>query len=165
MNLIRDGGFRCRSARVTGNNAVTAGGGGDNTAVNGAYIDRVTSLGTVKSAKLVINYTTTLAAAETLKFGAKFQDATDTSGTGVADFGSAIASTVVATGPGGGGTVTGTVEIDLNMDAARQAIRAVITPDLSASGTDTAAWSATLILFGPNAQPFSQAIGRVGYPT
>lgn len=165
MNLIRDGGFRCRSARVTGNNTATAGGSGDNTAVNGAYIDRLSSLGPVKSAKLVINYTTTLAATETLKFGAKIQDATDTGGTAVADFGTAVAATVVATGPDGGGTVTGTAEIDINLEGARQAIRAVITPDLSASGTDTAAWSATLILFGANGQPFTQAIGRVGYPT
>lgn len=160
-----DGGAYCRTARVTGNNTATAGGSGDNTEVNGAYIDRkLDDVGMAMSAKLVINFTTALAADETLKFAVQMQDATASDGTGVADYEDAVAATVVATGESGGSTETGTVEIDVDLSGANQFVRAQITPDLSRGATDTAAWSATLVLFGDKYQPSSRAIAKVGGP-
>ena len=92
-------------------------------------------------------YTATLAAGETLSIGYTVQsgnadelgDAT-TLKTGV--------STVVATGPSGGGTVSGTLEVDLPLAGAGRYVRANFTPNLSASGTDTAALSSVMVLGG-----------------
>lgn len=157
-----NGGAFCRSARVLGNQTATAGGAGDNTEVDGAWIDRIpTDAGAFHSAKLVINYTTTLAQAATLSFAVQMQDATDSSGTAVADYADAIAATVVSTGDTGGSTNTGTVEVDIDLVAARGFVRAQITPNLSAANTDTAAWSAVMILFGSDRQPLTLKIGNV----
>lgn len=145
--LLRDIGSYIKSA-FCGAASATAAGTGDATEVDGAYIDRQDHL----SAKLVISYTATLQQDETLTIAANMQDASDSSGTGVADYGTAYAATVVATGGTGGSTETGTVELDVDLAAAKQYVRAQFTPDLSASGTDTAIVSAVLIL-GPNSIP------------
>lgn len=154
-----NGGAYCRSARLIGNTAVTAGGSGDATQVDSAWIDRLPAdCGPFHSAKIIISYTATLAAAATLAFAAQFRDATDGSGTGAANYLAAIGSTVVATGPTGGGTVTGTVELDVDLVAAREFFQARITPDLSAANTDTAAFSVVAVLFGGREQPLTRAI-------
>jgi len=134
----------------------TAGGAGDNTEVNGGWVDRrPATRGAYHSAKLVITYTTTLAAAATLKFAANIQDATDGSGTGAADFGLALASTTVATGAG---TFTGTVELDFDVSNAREFLRAQITPDLSAANTDTCSWQAVFVLGGSDRSGVSKSL-------
>ncbi|WP_370677635.1 hypothetical protein [Pleomorphomonas sp. PLEO] len=159
---FHNGGAYCRSAFVAINKTATAAGTGDATEVDGAWVDRKPSdAGAFMSAKLVIAYTATLAATKTLAIAAQFRDATDSSGTSADDYGDAIASTVVATGPAGGGTVTGTVEVDVDLAAAREFIQAQVTPDLNASGTDTVEWSAVLLLFGTDRQPITQAIDSV----
>lgn len=121
----------------------TAAGTGDNTEVDGAYVDRKN----YSSAKLVIVGQAVLAAAATLSIAANIQDDADGSGTGV-DFGDAFANAVVATGGGGGTTESFKVEIDVDLTKAKQYVRAQVTPNLSASGTDTCRWAATWI-FGP----------------
>lgn len=152
---ILNGGAYCTTARVTGNHTAVAAGSGDNTEVNGDWLDR--SVGDsgrfehaalVMSAKLSVGYTTTLAAGKTLSFAVQFQDADDISGGGAADYGDPVVLTVAATGDSGGSTETGTFEQDVGLEGAREFIRAQITPDLNASGTDTAAWSAQWVLFG-----------------
>ena len=146
---VHNGGADVRSARALGNQTATAGGAGDATEVNGAWVSRKTTTGSIaQSAKVIVNFTTTLAAAATLKFGANFQDATDSSGTGAADYGDVVAATTAATGGSGGTTETGTFELDVDLGGAREFIRAQITPDLSAGATDTAAWSAVYLFFG-----------------
>lgn len=159
---LLNGGAFCRTARHSGANTATAAGTGDATAVTGLYVDRTqTDAGPFLSAKLVINWSATLAATKTLSLAAQFKDATDASGTGVANYGTAIAAAVVATGPAGGGTVTGTTEIDVDLSHAREFFTADITPDLSATGTDTVAWSASYVLFGAKSQPLTKAIASV----
>lgn len=133
---------------------VTAGGAGDATEVNGAYVDRQDFY----SVKVVIAYTATLAAGATLSIAANLQDATDSSGTGVADFGDAYASTVVATGGVGGSTETGVVELDFNLLTADQYIRGQFTPDLSAATTDTAELSMVYILGGAVENPVTASV-------
>jgi hypothetical protein len=62
-------------------------------------------------------------------------------------------SAVVATGPTGGGTVTGTFEVDMNLGGAGQYVRAKFTPDMSAADTDTAALSGVLVFGGADRVP------------
>jgi hypothetical protein len=141
------------------NGTATAGGAGDATEVDGAWVARhQTGKGIAKNAKLVITYDTTLAAAATLSFAVNAQDATDGSGTGAADTINAYAATVVATGPGGGGTVKGTLELDFNLAQWRSHFRSQITPNLSAANTDTVRWQATWVLAGFDRGPASGSV-------
>lgn len=158
---IYNGGAYARSERGTGNNAVTAAGAGDATEVNGAWQSRKGTKGIAMSAKLVISYTTTLAQGATLSFAGNFQDADTVGGSGAADFGDAVAEKIVATGGTGGSTVTGTVEIDINLSPAREFVRAQMTPNLSAGATDTAAWHMDYVFFGDHNQPATKAIASL----
>lgn len=133
---------------------VTAGGTGDNTEVNGAWIDRRG----FSSLKVVIPYTATLAQAATLSIAANLQDASDSSGTGAADYGDALASTVVSTGGTGGSTNTGVVELDFDLSGCDRYIRIQFTPNLSASGTDVAEMGAAYILAGATDNPVTASL-------
>jgi hypothetical protein len=120
-----------------------AAGAGDNTEVDGGWGDRTGS----QSCFVDIAYTATLTAAATLSFTANLQDATSSAGAGAADFGTALSATVVATGPGGGGTVTGVYRcLETDLAGARAYIQAQITPNLSAGATDLCTWAAVIIL-------------------
>jgi hypothetical protein len=134
-----------------------AGGGGNNVLVNSAYIDRQDGNPAVYgSCKLVIAYTTTLAAAQTLKFAVQPQDATDAIGTGVANTLTAFPSTTVRSG-----LVTnfvGEVELDFNLISARRFMRFGITPLLSAGAADTVSWTAVLVLGGTTRVPVTQSL-------
>jgi len=115
----------------------------DGSEIDGGYVDRLDHL----SAKLVIAYEAVLTEAETLTIAANVQDDADGAGAGV-DYGDAFASAVVATGGSGGSTERGVVEIDLNLSAAKQYLRAQYTATLSASSADTVILSAVFV-FGP----------------
>lgn len=161
-----NGGAFCRTAFVAINKTATAAGSGDATEVDGAWVARTDpdDHGIAGSAKLVIAYTAALGQGETLSFAAQFRDATTVGGSGAADYGDAIASTVVATGDSGGSTETGTVEIDVDLTSADAFVQAQVTPDLSRGATDTCEWSAVLVLFGDGRQPATKAIDSVGGP-
>jgi hypothetical protein len=161
---VHNGGAYARSARGSGNNAATAGGSGDATEVNGAWQSRKSTKGIALSVKLIISFTAALAQGATLKFGGNWQDATDGAGAGAADFpgSDVIASTTAATGGTGGSTETGTVEWDLDLAAAREFIRAQVTPDLSAANTDTAAWHMDYVFFGDQRGPTTKAAVNLG---
>lgn len=137
--------------RAAANTAATAAGSGDNTAVTGAIIDRM-AIGNPQSAVLAIPYTATLAAGETLSIGHMVQEGNAANLSDAETLQTADAA-VVATGPVGGGTVTGVFEVDVPMAGAGQYVRANFTPDLSASGTDTAALSAVLVFGGADRLP------------
>nr|WP_295828293.1 hypothetical protein [uncultured Azospirillum sp.] len=130
---------------------VTAGGSGDATEVNCAWVDR---LG-FASLKAVVTYTATLAAAATLTFAGNLQDASDSGGTGADDYGPALPATVVATGPGGGGTVTGVAELDFDLSGTNRYVRLQVTPNLSAANTDVCEFGVTYILAGATENPVS----------
>lgn len=141
-----------RAAIASAFTSLTAGGSGDNTAVTGLSIDRA-ALGLPQSCILNWNFTATLAAAATLTIkDLVIQDSAD--GTNWATYvpprpDAAIAAPgVVATGPGGGGTVRGVSRLNVNLTAARQFVRFGWTPDLSASATDTAIVAATVTMAG-----------------
>lgn len=162
----KNGGAVAQSVYLNDQTSITAGGGGDNTAINSAWIDRslASSIGLVGSAKIIVSYKAVLAAGKSLFIAGKMQDADDSSGTNSADAGvdaypngAALASTKVATSAGGG-TVTGTVELDVNLTGLRQYVRSVITPDLDASGTDTALIQIIGVLFGSDRGPISKSL-------
>ena len=150
----RNGGAYCRSALALGN---TTDLGAE---ANGVYVSRFDDDGIALSAKLVIPYSATLAADETLSVAVQFQDAADDAGTGVADFGEAVEATVVATGAAGGSTETGTVEVDVDLSGARSHVRAQVTA--SASDLGTGSFSAVVVLFGDARQPSTKAIATLG---
>ena len=132
---------------------IVAGESGDNTEVDCAYVDRRG----FASLKAVIAYTATLQAGETLKIAANLQDDADGVGVGT-DFGDALASTTVATGPSGGGTRTGVIELDFDLSGANRYARLQFTPNLSASATDVAELSAVYILAGATDDPVTASV-------
>lgn len=154
---VFDGGFRARSAHAS-YQTLTAAGSGDNTEADGAYADRYDSAsGIAKSAKLVIGYRAVLAAGETLSIAANIQDDADGAGAGT-DYGDAYASAVVATGDSGGSTEQGVIELDFDLGSAERYVRSQITPDLSASGTDTAVVWAMWVFFGADKAPMTKTV-------
>jgi hypothetical protein len=132
--------------RASANAAATAGGSGDAAAVTGVIFDRLEN-GTPQSGVLAIPYTATLAEGETLSIGYTVQSGNADDLADATTLKTAV-SAVVATGPSGGGTVSGTFEVDLLLSGAGRYMRANFTPDLSASGTDTAALSSVMVLGG-----------------
>lgn len=138
-----------------------AAGTGDATETSGAYIDRQG----FHSAKVMVFYTATLAEDKTLSIASNLQDASASDGTGVADYGAVYANAVVATGDTGGSTETGVIEYDIDFlggtqgaadgTVANRYIRIQFTPDLSATGTDTAKLYGVVILGGAEDVPAS----------
>lgn len=152
-----NGGFNARSAFASTGTAL-AGGAGDNTEVDGVYVNRKDDKsGIAMSAKLVIAYRATLAAGATLSLTVNIQDDADGAGAGV-DYGPAYPKTVVATGGAGGTTESGTIELDFDLAAAEQYVRSQITPDLSAGATDTATVTAVWVFFGAQKGPMSKSV-------
>lgn len=149
MHMNTQGLAETLAARFAAISSATAAGTGDATEVDGAYIDRQG----FSSLKVVIAYKAVLTQAKTLSIAANLQDATSSAGAGVADYGDAMASAIVATGPTGGGTVAGVAELDFDVSGANQYVRVQYTPDLNASGTDTVTMSAVYILGGAQVQP------------
>lgn len=147
--LQRDIGSLIKSAFGLIPNVVTAGGAGDGTEQDGAWVNREGQL----SGKLVVSYSTTLAEGETLTLAANLQDDTAGDGAAAADFGDAYAAAVVATGGTGGSTETGTIEIDVDLSGADAYVRCQVTPTLSATTTDTAAIAGTFVLGGSQETP------------
>jgi hypothetical protein len=141
------------SARVaSANTSITAGGAGDNTAITGSSIDRAQFGAPPLCADLLLQFDATLAQAATLTLKTvKVQDSAD--GSTWADYVTFTDPGVVATGPTGGGNVTGVTRLGVNLSSARRYVRAVFTPDLSAGGTDTAKLLAAFVFAGFDAIP------------
>lgn len=148
---IRSIGDLIAVARAAANTAATAGGTGDATAVAGVIIDRA-AIGFPQSAVLAIPFTATLGAGDTLSIAYTVQEGNASNLSDAATLKTAAAA-VVATGPGGGGTVTGTFKVNLSLAGAGRYVRANFTPDLSRANTDTAALSAVLVFGGMDRLP------------
>lgn len=143
-----------------------AAGTGDNTAVTGATLARANQ----NDAALLIAYSATLTAAATLSFTVTREPSSDggsTWGTPV----TVLATTVEATGAGGGSTETGLIVIqdDLSgLAAGALHIRYKITPDLSAGSTDIATWGAAAVFAaqtaagGSGVERTGETIDRLG---
>lgn len=124
--------------------SLTAGGTGDNTAVNGASID-----GQAQPAhecfSLVVAARAVLAATKKLTVAVKLQDSDDGSAwTDVTDFGVKL----TLTGGSGGTTEVGAVRVQSDANKLRRYRRWVVTPDLDAANTDTAVVQTVVLLSG-----------------
>lgn len=137
--------------RATANVAATAGGSGDGSEEAGVIIDRA-ALGHPQSAVIAIPFTATLAADKTLGVSWKLETGAD-SGLSDAKELSSAATAVVATGPAGGGTLTGTIEANVPLMGAGRYVRLKFTPDLSALTVDTAELSAVFAFGGADRLP------------
>ncbi|HSF40312.1 MAG TPA: hypothetical protein VLT87_11010 [Thermoanaerobaculia bacterium] len=134
------------AGRYAAISTLTAGGTGDATEVDGEWIDRRG----FHSLSVFFIYTSSLTATKTLSLAANLQDASDSSGTGAADFGDAYAATVQATGAG---TKIGVKQLDFDLRMASSHVRIQYTPDLSHTGTDTATVAVLYVLGGAEALP------------
>ena len=121
--------------------SVTAGGSGDATLITGTTINTASALTApaiypkdFNSVAFIIGGTATLAATKSITVTALIEDSADGS-----TWATLVASaTVISVTSTGGGTVTFTGKIGADLTAARQYVRVKATPDLSATGTDTA---------------------------
>jgi hypothetical protein len=126
-------------ARGAAHTAATAAGAGDNSAVTGATID-LSAQYFPRELLVCFSYTTTLAAGKKLFLKSMVVQHDTDSAMGTAatyatledDTGTAIATHAT------GGTVTGTKVYEVDLGGAKRYIRVNYTPDLDASGTDTA---------------------------
>lgn len=137
--------------RAAANTAATAGGSGDNTEVAGVILDRA-ALGFPQAAVVAIPFTATLAAGATLAIAWDIDEGNN-SGLSDAEVLTSATAAVVATGPSGGGTVTGTFEANVSLAGAGRYVRLNFTPNLSAANTDTAALSAVIVFGGADRLP------------
>lgn len=133
--------------RNGGSGSLTAGGAGDNTAITGQTIDRQ-GFG---SAAVGIHFRATLAAAATLSLLVQRQQSADGTAWDAAE--TVKANAVVATGPGGGGTVHGVLEADEDFEMTKRYVRYNVTPDLSAATVDTATVLTAVALGGSEKLP------------
>lgn len=128
-----------------------AGGAGNNVAVPGIIIQR-SLIGLPNSAAISVLFEAVLAATDTLSLSNVIvQDSAD--GITFANFGVASNPGIVATGPGGGGTVRGQATIAVELDGARDYIQVDFTPVLSAASIDTAKLVAVMTFGGPDRLP------------
>jgi hypothetical protein len=131
---------------------IVAAGTGDNSAVTGQSIDRCAANGRrYEACRLGIEFKAVLAAAATLSVAVELQESSDNSNWDTAE--ALQASTVAATGPGGGGTVHGVLEFPVQLSGRKQYIRFNFTPDLSAGSVDTAVLGACAAMGGCDRLP------------
>lgn len=140
----------------------TAGGAGDNTEVDGAYVQVPDD---AQSAVMLIVWEAVLADTESLALTANAQHASDASGTGVADFKATAAlgadgagkqslSVVTVVTNSGGGTERGVTAVrfpDIRSHAGF--LRSQVLANLSASGTDTFEYGVVWVFGGMETLP------------
>ena len=114
--------------------AVTAGAGGDGAEITGATINLLL-VPKAESVVFEIPCKAVLAATKTLVVAGKIQDSAN--GSSWADL-VASATLLSLLGGGGGTTEYGVARVGVDLNRARQYVRVMATPDLSATGTDTA---------------------------
>lgn len=134
--------FFCGAAQLT------AGGSGDDTAVTGVGIDTQD----YHSAKVVVAYTATLTDTKALELAVELQESDDDGVSDAYDTAEEIRANSAIVTADADDTFTGVYEakIDLrgNEKLRKRYIRINFTPDLDASGTDTAVVTAVLLLGG-----------------
>lgn len=126
--------------------SATAGGANDGSEVLGVEIDRQDYF----SGVVAIPVTATLSEAETVTIDLVVYDAAESGGT----YGSyKVADTVTLTGGTGGSTETALVELDLNLQGAKQFVQIGVTSTFSLASTDTADFAGVVNLTGAIENP------------
>src|SRR5574343_573257 len=125
-------------------------GSTDNVAKTGDSIDRLSNYGMAGSCKVVLQYYATIAASETATVDLTIQDSDDNSNWNTAE----TLQTNLAVASGLITNVDGLVDCgNYDLSAYKRYIRFNSTVDLSASGTDTIAYSLAAILGGYDTLP------------
>jgi len=141
--------------RAGANTAVTAAGAGDNTEIVGDTFD-LQAIGYPKRALVAINFTATLAASKKLTIkNLAFEHGSASNMSDTADL-SAPADVDVATDSGSGSTLKGCQTYAVDLSSCKRYVRITYTPDLNASGTDTANVGAVLIFGNTQIMPTTQ---------
>lgn len=167
-----DVGARLSAFAALDSAVITAAAGNDNAAVSGNILDRLdnpdSKSGPAMSLQLLIAVKAVLAANKTLSFAVTIQHgaasnlsdaatyparraryvAADGTVTALPLTSGALAAGVVVTDSGSGSTAKGVLMIDIDASSAKQYLRAVVTADLNASGTDTVALGGIFVLGG-----------------
>lgn len=133
MSLTSKQFFDCDELPIGFNVAITAAGTGDNTKVNGATLDTLGYLDAV----VVLNWKTTLASSETLSFALELQESDDGSTWDTAEVVQALTAVETGAQTASYGSKEYLVDLQGRDKARKRYIRFNVTPDLSASGTDT----------------------------
>ena len=173
MNNVSKGitsNIRTTYVNSTGITAATGGatGGfngksGDGVAMTGATIDTQFTatgiggqsqdlVGRFGSVKFAVFYDCVLTATKNLSIAAEYQTSTDGSSWATAVSLRAAAAVATATGVN-----SGQLEYDLSLESLPRYIRFNVTPDLSATGTDTAIIQTVAILTDATVNPISRA--------
>jgi hypothetical protein len=124
--------------------AATAGGTGDATVAVSTAIDLTALPDRFEAIAFTIAATTTLAATKSLTVAGKIETSADN--TNWSDLTASATLLTLSSTPGG--TVTGAAVVDGSLEYALRYVRLSITPDLSATGTDTASILRTAVLTG-----------------
>ena len=155
VSQVKDLGAYCTTFYATASQTaagapttVVAGGTPDGTKVTGDTID---TAGLYASGILQISYLAALANTKTLSFAIEYQESDDNSSWDTAVV--VQAATVCATGDGVSSNFAGMVQSDITLYDKKRYIRFNITPDLSASGTDTAGYGVVLTAGGADHVP------------
>ena len=134
------------------NGTAVAAGSGDNTEITGAGINRTTLGNLYESCKLAIHGNATLQSGETFTIIANIQDSAN--GSDWADFGDALSVVTVLDAAGGAlSAVVWNTFLDNDLRGARAHVRAQVTPDHIATGTDTSTIAAEFIFGGGQENP------------
>ena len=122
--------------RMSDHSTATAGGTGAATQVVGLTVDRMGFSGGAlpQSGLFSVLFETTLGAVNTTSLATLFQHSID--GSSWTDY-QAGAAAVIATGPTGGGTIKGQLNVQVDITGANRYVRFNYTPTFSAANTDT----------------------------
>lgn len=150
----KDIGFILGAGNGFADGAAVAAGTGDATAKTGAILDYL-ALKHPLSAKILIPWTATLADTETISMTAKIEHGAAANLSDAAEYVWKTPSTdfgVLATSDGGS-TEVGCASFDADLSGLKRYFRISVTPDLSASATDTAAFAACFVFGGQDEAP------------
>lgn len=141
FSLGRDVGSTIQHVAHIANTALTAGGGGDNTAINGSTIQMSTLFANnqrAESLALLLGGKATVASSQTLRVTVTLQESVDgTTWTNLATGTATVGPVTVVTGV----TTAADWQYEFGWDltkVSQDRLRFVVTPDLSAGSTDTA---------------------------
>lgn len=143
--MARNIGAHVKHVLAFNHDKITAGAGDDGVLQNGRSVNRLNYLSCV----LTVLISAVLASTEKVSVTIQLQDSADGS-TNWADYGDPLAITEVAAD---GSDENGEAELDVNLSAAKQYIRANLTITMSASGTDTSETMAVFTFAGEHKGP------------
>ena len=149
VSKMRNIGAYLHAVAALASNSVLAGGGADGVAQNGLTIDREARDSLSLSALAVVHGFAALSATKTATISIAMQDSAD--GSTWATYDPDPSGSYVATVQDASGHFVATRE--LNLAGARRYVRLVVTPTLSATGTDTCVIDGTVIIGGSDELP------------